>query len=171
MLGETPVREGEVGVDQVAHAAVLVDQGGEEELGLPRHRLPELVVVLGVEARVGGGRAELVEPECLPREVADEALRPLVVEQAVHLCGEHGRVRQPPVARRAEQRGVRQAAPEEVRQARREREVVERARIAARRRVRIVARRRARIVARRIVAARFGGAPLEEERGGAEDGA
>ena len=124
VLREAAVDEGEVGVDQVIHAAVLRDQLREEQLGLLRHRLAEPVVVLGIEPGVRAGRAQLVEPERLTGEVPHEPPRPRVVEHPVDLRPERRRRRQPARARRVEQLVVRHAAPQEVGQPRSQREVV-----------------------------------------------
>ena len=88
MLRQPAIQEGEVGIDQAVHTLVGGDELGQEALRLELHRLPQPIVVLGVERRVRACRPKLVEAERLPGKVVDESLGLRVVQHPVDLTGQ-----------------------------------------------------------------------------------
>lgn len=73
VAGEGFVEVGEVGVDEVEDAAVVADDGFDEQGGLAEHVVAEGVVELGEEFGVGGEEFEIAKLEPLAGEVLDES--------------------------------------------------------------------------------------------------
>ncbi len=122
MRSEPLVQIGVVRVEQLEHAAVLAQHGGEQQLRLAA----KCVAQVRVEVRILGREiGELAEIEPLAGEVLDEPLRARVGEHARDLCGEHRRIVELAGGREREQLVVRDAAPEKERQARRELEIAD----------------------------------------------
>ena len=114
------VQERVAAVDEVEHAAIVADDGLEEELGLAPHRQPEVVLELGELVAVAGERFERAELQPLAAEVLGERPCLRIAQHPPHLEGEDLRVAQRPGVGGAPQLGVRHARPEEVREPRRQ---------------------------------------------------
>ena len=118
VLGQAAVEEGEVRVEQVAHAEIFREQLLQEQLGFRHHRLPQTLVVLGIQPRIRGGGVYFAQPKRLAGEVLDETLAFRVRQHAFHFRRQHARRREAAGRGLGEQRRVRHAAPEEIRKAR-----------------------------------------------------
>ena len=120
MTRQALVEERIASVDEVEDAAIVADDGLDEELGLAPHRQPEVVLELRelvAVAREGFERAEL---QPLAAEVLGERTRLRIAQHPADLEREDLRVAQRPGVGGPPQLGVRHARPEEVRQARRQ---------------------------------------------------
>ena len=115
---EPLVDEGVVGVEQIQHAAVLVQGAGQEQRGLLPERLDQVVVEVGERYRVAGHVLQVAQVQPLDGEVVDERPRARLGQHAPDLRLQHRRGGQRALLGRIEQRLVRDAAPEEERQAR-----------------------------------------------------
>ena len=101
------------------------DHALEEQLRLPTHRLPQVLVEVRKLDGIGRGAGEVAEIEPLPSEVVDECSRARVPQHPPHLRVEHARVGKAPLRRLIEQLVVGNAAPQEERKARRQLQVAE----------------------------------------------
>ncbi len=125
MLRQALVEEGEVGVEEVEHAAVLADDALEEQLRLLLHRRPQFLVEGGEEGGVGGEALQVARLEPLAGEVVGQGAGARVFQHAPHLRLQHAAAAQRALAGQAEQLVVGHAAPEEVRQPAGQLEVVQ----------------------------------------------
>ena len=73
--GQALVQERVAAVDEVEEAPVLAHQALEEELGLPAHRVAQVVLEVGEAVPVGGDRLEGAELQPLAAEGLDEGAR------------------------------------------------------------------------------------------------
>ena len=114
-----------VGRQQLDEGPVVAYLMLEEQLGLAAERLAQVVVELGVRARVGVDGPQVPDEQPLPAEVPGQRRRPRVGEHAAHLRGEHAGLAEGAGLGRLEQLVVGDAAPEEERQPRRQLEVAD----------------------------------------------
>jgi len=82
------VQEGEVRVQQVAHAKVLLDESGEAKLRLLSQRLAENLVKLGIELLIGRGGVDLPQPEPLAEKILHEPHRLFVIQHISNALGQ-----------------------------------------------------------------------------------
>ena len=69
MPGQALVHEGVVSRQQVEHAAIFLHHAFKEQLGFPPERLPEVVVEIGEQIRIGLDVAQIAELQPLAGKV------------------------------------------------------------------------------------------------------
>ena len=123
-LREARVDEGVVGVQQPPHVLAFGQHRPEQQLGLARHRGPQ-VVGERVARRIGPRRRERAQLQPLPGEVRREPLGAPILQHAVDLAFERSGIDEPALARRVQQRFVGRARPQEIGEPGRERRCIE----------------------------------------------
>ena len=97
VLRQSLVDERVVGRQQLEQAPILLHQMVKEELGLPSHRLLELLVEVGVGAHVRMQPVEVGQPKPLGREPCGKRLGTRVGQHPVDLPREDIRLRESPL--------------------------------------------------------------------------
>ena len=108
MAGQPFVHEGIVGIEQIEHASILVDDGGEQQLGFAPKRLPQVLVEVG---RRGLHVRKITQVEPLSCKVTGERFGLRIRKHPLHLPGQHRGIEEPAPAGDLQQLIVRDAAP------------------------------------------------------------
>jgi hypothetical protein len=123
MQRQALVDEGVVGRQQIQHAAVLVQDAVNEELGLAPERGAQPVVEVGKDHGVRIDVVDSADAQPLERKVGDERSGPGIGQQPADLSFEDRGVAEPAFLGHVEQRVVGYPTGDEEREARREIEV------------------------------------------------
>ena len=125
VLGEPLIQQGEVRLDEVAHAEVALQQLLEKRFRLARHGHFQQLVELRIEFLVGRGEINLPQLEPLAEEVRGEGAGLRAGEHSLDLRAQDLRFAQRALIREAQQLEVGHRAPEKIGKARGHREVVQ----------------------------------------------
>ena len=114
---EALVHEGVVGCQQLEHAAVLAQDGFQQQLRFPAGCMPQAVVEVWKQRQVRTMGVEVAQHQPLSGEVLDQRVGTRIVQHPADLLIEHDRIRELAPLRHGEQLGVGNTAPEKERQA------------------------------------------------------
>ena len=116
--GQALVEEGVIGVQQLEHAAVILDDIPNKQLGLAAHRLAQALVEHREALQVRPDHVDILELEPLPGEILDQRGRLLIAQHPFDLSLEYGRLAQTALSGDSQELGVGHAAPQKVGEAR-----------------------------------------------------
>ena len=103
VLRQALIEERVVGPQQVEHAAVLLDDALEKELGLLTEGPPQIVVEHREHPPIGHNRGEIPQIQPLSGEVVDQRFRARVRQHPPNLLLEHLRIAQLSASREVEE--------------------------------------------------------------------
>jgi hypothetical protein len=85
------IHERVIRCQQIHHAAIFVDDAGEEQFRLLPHGLPQIIVEVGKRVEIRSGGLQIAQEKPLLREVIDQGFGLLIRQHPLHLlfqdCG------------------------------------------------------------------------------------
>ncbi len=125
VLGQALIQEGVVRTQQVGDAPIVPHLTFDQELGLFRKGMAQVLVEIRIGRRVRRYPRDVAQEQPLAGEVLHQRLRAWIGQHALDLRLQDGRVGQAPALGNGEQLVVGNAAPQEERQARRQLDVAD----------------------------------------------